>query len=208
VDTVLDLAKVLIPAAATLVGLYFANAFKRRTRQEVLERRVDAYVAFWPVMNTAASTRLDGPWAGGPLTADERRAIFDAATDWYYGTAANPVGHGLFLSDRARRVYLAAKRNLACPADEIQPQDVRESVQRATDVERERGAMSIRQLSLLRWVMRFDLDLHTEPYFANVGENEIAFLEFCDIDVNRAPWNKWLKRKDEPSGNGGDAARL
>jgi hypothetical protein len=103
-DTVLDLAKVVIPAAATLVGLYFANAFKRRTRQEVLGRRVDAYVAFWPVTNVAAST--------------------------------------------------------------------------------------------------------TEPYFANVGENEIAFLRFCDIDVDRAPWNKWLKRKDELSGNGGDAARL
>jgi len=80
VDTVLDLAKVLIPAAATLVGLYFANAFKRRTRQEVLERRVDAYVAFWPVMNIAASTRLDGPWAGGPLTSDERRAIFEESS--------------------------------------------------------------------------------------------------------------------------------
>jgi hypothetical protein len=200
VDTVLDLAKVLIPAAATLVGLYFANAFKRRTRQEVLERRVDAYVAFWPVMNIAASTRLDGPWAGGPLISDERRAIFEAATDWYYGTAANPVGHGLFLSDRARRVYLGAKRNLVCPADEIQPKSVRDNIHREADLEAARGAMSIRQLSLLRWVMRFDLDLHTEPYFANVGDDEIAFLEFCDIDVDRAPWNKWLKRRDEPSG--------
>jgi len=200
VDTVLDLAKVLIPAAATLVGLYFANAFKRRTRQEVLERRVDAYVAFWPVMNIAASTRLDGPWAGGPLNADERRAIFEGATDWYYGTAANPVGHGLFLSDRARRVYLSAKRNLVCPAEEIQPESVRANVEREADVEAARGAMSIRQLSLLRWVMRFDLDLHTEPYFANVGDDEIAFLESCDIDVDRAPWNKWLKRKDERSG--------
>jgi hypothetical protein len=76
-----------------------------------------------------------GPGAGGPLTSDERCAIFEAATDWYYGAAANPVGHGLFLSDRARRVYLGAKRNLVCPAEEIQPESVRANVEREADVD-------------------------------------------------------------------------
>jgi hypothetical protein len=66
-------------------------------------------------MRDAASTRLLGDYVGGPLTSMERRAIFDAATEWYYGAGEHPVVHGLFLTDRARRVYLMAKTNLVCP---------------------------------------------------------------------------------------------
>jgi hypothetical protein len=196
---VLELVKIVVPTAATLVGLYFANAFRLRTRQQILERRVDAYVAFWPATRTAASTRLRGDWAGGPLTQDERRSIFDASTDWYYGTPDNPKGYGVFLSDRARRVYLAAKENLICPLEDIRPAAVREHVQKERDVDRTRGEMSIRQLSLLRWVMRFDLEVHTEPYFAELDADAIEFLRACDIDIERGPYRKWIKRDERTS---------
>jgi hypothetical protein len=193
VDTLLELTKILVPTALTVVGLYFANAFTRRTRQQVMERRVDAYVAFWPVTRAAASTRLAGEWGGGPLTAEERKAIFDASTDWYYGTGASPTGHGLFLTDRARRVYLKAKRNLVCPPEAIEPPQVRGRVLAAPDLETARGEMSIRQLSLLRWVMRFDLELHTEPYFSDFDQDEAAFLASCGIDLRRGKWRRYSK---------------
>jgi hypothetical protein len=197
VDDVLEFVKIAIPTALTLVGLYLANAVRLRTRQQILERRVDAYVAFWPVTRTAASTRLRGEWAGGPLTQAERREIFDAATDWYYGTPDNPKGYGVFLSDRARRVYLAAKENLICPLADIRPPTVRERVQQEKDVDRARGAMSIQQLSLVRWVMRFDLEVHTEPFFADVDDEAVDFLRACDIDIERRPYRKWVKRETD-----------
>jgi hypothetical protein len=188
----------VIPTAATLVGFYFANAFRRRTRQEVLERRVDAYVAFWPVTRAAASTRLLGDWAGGPLTERERSDIFEASTDWYHGTKETGKGYGLFLSATARRVYLKAKKNLVCPVDDIEPESVRDHIKRAENVDDARGEMSIRQLSLLRWVMRFDLDLHTEPYFADFDRQEEAFLRSCGIDLSRRPWRKWADIQGGP----------
>jgi hypothetical protein len=194
VDDVLEFVKILVPTALTLVGLYLANAVRRRTRQQVVERRVDAYVAFWPVMRKAAATRLEGDWAGGPLTEDEREEIFEAATDWYYGTPAKPVGNGLFLSDTARRVYLKAKKNLICPPELIEPERVRDHVRAEPDPGRARGEMSIRQLSLLRWVMRFDLDVHTEPYVAGFTPDEIEFLSACGIDIDKRPWRKWARR--------------
>jgi hypothetical protein len=42
VDSVLEVTKIVVPTALTVVGLYFANAFARQTRQRVRERRVDA----------------------------------------------------------------------------------------------------------------------------------------------------------------------
>jgi len=187
-DGALEIAKIVIPAAATLVGFYFANAFRRRTKQQVLERRVDAYIAFWPVTRPAASTRLLGAWAGGPMTAAERARVYEAATDWYYGVGPDGKGNGIFLSEPARRVYLKAKENLICPVAEIEPAAAREHVEAADDAEAARGDMSIRQLSLVRWVMRFDLDVHSDPYVGEFDARERAFLEACDIDLTKRPW--------------------
>lgn len=133
----------------------------------------------------------------GPLTSNERHAVFEAATDWYYGTGEGPVGHGVFLTDRARRVYLMAKTNLVCPPEEIEPAQVRDRVLAAPDPDRARGAMSIRQLSLLRWVMRFDLQLHTEPYFGDFDRDEAAFLASCGIDLRQRPGRRWSNVANE-----------
>lgn len=51
-----------------------------------------------------------------------------------------------------------------------------------------RGRLAIRQLSLLRWILRFDLDIHTEPYNAELTPKEIEFLEICDVDINKRPF--------------------
>jgi len=186
-----------VVAIATLgltgAGLYFAHALRRRLKQQVEERRLDAYLTLWPVLRVAASTRSEGQWAGGPLTDAERKDLFEATTDWYYGNA-DAKAYGPFLTARARRVYFEAKRNLVCPVDEIQPESNREQVKRAEEgVDAARGTMSIRQFAIVRWVMRFDIQLHTDPYLQKLNQLDLDFLDSCDIDWRRAPFNRWAR---------------
>ena len=188
-EAVLAIATLGITAA----GLYFAHALRRRLKQQVEERRLDAYLALWPVLRVAASTRSEGEWAGGPLTGQERKELYEATTDWYYGTGeAKP--YGPFLTARARRVYFQAKRNLMCPVDEIQPESNREEVKRSeVGVDAARGAMSIRQFAIVRWVMRFDIQLHTDPYLQRLNDLDLDFLDSCEVDWRRPPFNRWAR---------------
>jgi hypothetical protein len=188
-------------AVATLItttllggaGLYFAHALRRRTRQQVEERRLDAYLSLWPVLRAAASTRSEGEWAGGPLTDRERKELFEATTDWYYGTDEIEP-HGPFLTGRARSVYFKAKRNLICPIDEIQPESNRDYVKRSrAGEEAARGTLSIRQFALVRWVMRFDIQLHTDPYLQTLNQYDLDFLESCGIDWRDKPFSRWAR---------------
>jgi hypothetical protein len=190
-----------VVAIATLgltgAGLYFAHALRRRLKQQVEERRLDAYLTLWPVLRVAASTRSEGQWAGGPLTDEERKDLFEATTDWYYGNA-DAKAYGPFLTARARRVYFQAKRNLACPVDEIRPESNRVQVKQAEEgVGAARGAMSIRQFAIVRWVMRFDIQLHTDPYLQTLNQLDLDFLDSCDIDWRRAPFNRWARTSGE-----------
>lgn len=193
VETALAIATLTITTLLTGAGLYFAHALRRRLRQEVAERRLDAYLSLWPVLRVAASTRSEGDWAGGPLTNSERKELFDATTDWYYGKGESKP-YGPFLTPQARRVYFKAKRNLMCPADEIQPESNREFVKHSPDGEEAaRGTMSIRQFAIVRWVMRFDIQLHTDPYLQTLNDLDLAFLDSCDIDWRSEPFNQWAK---------------
>lgn len=192
-DTALEIAKIAIPTLATFVGAYFAYAVRRRMKQAVEERRLDAYLGLWPVLRVAAATRLEGEWAGGPLTEHERSDLFKATTNWYYGKEENGKGYGPFLTARARKVYFKAKKNLICPIDKIEPKENREWVKQSRDVEAARGEMSIRHFSMVRWVMRFDIRLHTEPYSQELKELEIDFLDSCKIDWRGRPFRKWGK---------------
>lgn len=102
-------------------------------------------------------------------------------TDWYYGT-----GGRIYLSPRARQVYLKSKENLLCPESDIVPSGALDEFL-DMDTDTKRGRLAIRQLSLLRWILRFDLDIHTEPYNAELTPKEIAFLKICDVDINKHP---------------------
>jgi hypothetical protein len=181
-----------VGAAAVLVGAYLTNSLGRRLKQGVQERRLAAYEGLWAVTGVAATIRLRGEWAGGPLTENERRELFDAMTKWYYRTSG-----GIFLSPRARPVYLKAKVNLLCPETEIEPAEALADFPDARTTEEARGRLAIRQLSLLRWVMRFDLSIHTEPYNAYLMPMEIEFLRRCEIDLHKRPFkDKWRSAKE------------
>jgi hypothetical protein len=192
-EVALAIATLVITTTLTAAGLYFGHALRRRTAQEVAERRIDAYLALWPVLRVAASTRTEGDWAGGPLTKQERKDLWDATTDWYYGKGETKPS-GPFLTPRARRIYFKAKRNLLCPVDEIQPESSREYVRTAPEGEdAARGTLSIRQFSLVRWVMRFDIQLHTDPYLETLNHQDLAFLESCGIEWQDEPFRQFAR---------------
>jgi hypothetical protein len=192
-DTAVDIAALAITTLLGIAGLYFGNALRLRMKQEVEERRLDAYLSLWPVLRVPAATRNEGAWAGGPLTEPERKALFDATTEWCYGKDETAKANGPFLTARARRVYFAAKRNLMCPVDEIQPGSNRERVKQSGNPNPARGAMSIRQFAIVRWVMRFDIQLHTEPYFQRLDRRDLDFLESCGVDWRKDPFRSWAE---------------
>ena len=189
-----------VGAIAALVSAYLANSLSRRLKQGVQDRRLAAYEGLWAVTGAAATIRLKGDWAGGPLIEEERRDLFHAMTKWYYGT-----GSGIFLSPMARDVYLTAKVNLLCPRPEIVPDGALSEFPDARDEEEARGRLAIRQISLLRWVMRFDLDIRTEPYNAHLTPKEIEFLDLCDIDLNKRPFKgNWRHVEGDANANRGN----
>ena len=192
-DIAFSIAALAIPAILTAAGLYFAHALQRRLKQQIAERRLDAYLSLWPVLRVAASTRTEGDWAGGPLTSREREELWAATTDWYYGKDEG-LPSGPFLTPRARGVYFKAKRNLLCPVGEIEPESNRHYVLSSPEGEEAaRGRLSIRQFSLVRWVMRFDIQLHTDPYLETLNEHDLAFLDACGIDWREEPFREWAR---------------
>jgi hypothetical protein len=38
--------------------------------------------------------------------------------------------------------------------------------------------------------VRFDLEVHTEPFFADVDDDALDFLRACEIDIDRRPYRK------------------
>jgi hypothetical protein len=94
-------------------------------------------------------------------------------------------------------VYFKAKRNLICPVDEIQPESNRAQVKHSSESEEEaRGTMSIRQFAIVRWVMRFDIQLHTDPYLQTLNDLDLDFLESCGINWRREPFHEWVVHRE------------
>jgi hypothetical protein len=172
---------VIVGVVVPGTGLYLGNSIKRRTRAEVqaavAAKRLPAYASLWK------TTKVASPMRAGPLTAQERRALFDEMTDWYYDG-----GQGMLMTEQTRNIYLTAKRNLTCADADVVPESVAHRI--AQEGEEARGQMSIDQLSLLRTSMRADVEIFTEPYDASLDENDIAFLEVCGVDFDRKPWRR------------------
>jgi len=154
-------AGIAITAVLTIVGLYFANSLRLRTRADVergvAEKRSTAYAALW------AHTKVASPTRASPLTEGERACLYRTLTDWYYDD-----GNGMLLTEQTRNIYLNAKRNLTCPDDKLVPETLAQHVL-ASQADREtlRGQASIDQLSLL-----LDARRHTNLYRAIQGSSK------------------------------------
>jgi hypothetical protein len=177
---------IAVTAVLTLVGLYFGNSLRLKTRTEVeanvAEKRFAAYAGLW------AETKIASPMRAAPLTPAERSQLYDKLTDWYYDD-----GNGMLLSEKTRNIYLRAKKNLTCPANELVPESLAE--QAAQDGDAVRGQASIDQLSLLRTSMRADIRIYTQPYDEELSPEDVAFLKASKIDLDLPPWKHARTRK-------------
>ena len=171
--------------AAIAVGHfgYLANSLHRQLKRGVQERQLTAYEGLWAVTGAAVTIRVKGPWAGGALTEDERHKLFQDMTRWYYDRSG-----GIYLCPHVRSLYLQAEENLLCPETEIKPEKALEEFAHTCDITERRVLLAIHQLSLLRWVMRFDPDIHTEPFNAKLMPKETQLLKDCDINPYKAPF--------------------
>lgn len=179
-------AAIVVTAAVSLAGIYYGTNLRRRTRAEVeakvAEKRLPAYAALW------TKTKIASPMRSAPLTSTERADLFDDLTDWYYDG-----GHGMFLTEPTRNIYLRAKENLTCLDAELVPSSLRERVAQAGDSVR--GWAAIHQLSLLRTSMRADVEIFTQPYDEELSDEDVAFLEACKVDLSRPPWRGARRRE-------------
>jgi hypothetical protein len=171
-----------------LLGLYLVNSVRQRVRSTVADRRFLAYAALWSDLRSASPLRHLSDL--GPLSPDDRQKLFTRLTNWYYDD-----GNGMLLARDTRGIYLRSRENLVCPATDLRPASLAETVMTSSDPELVRSAASIRQLSLLRTAMRWDLRAYGRDYGEPVTEVDREFLRTCGLNADRAPWRRAAWRR-------------
>jgi hypothetical protein len=170
--------EVIISSAITLTGLYLAYGFHRQQRLKIAEQRIDAYRKLWNVMGPARPSRLDPPESAGPVSASDAGELYKSMTAWYFEN-----GNGMMLTETTRAMYLEAKRLLgaysACAPDDP-----------ASEAE---GKRRMRELSLLRTQMKFDLAIYGLFYPGSLDEQDEQFIRACGIDP--ATWARPLSHR-------------
>lgn len=167
-DPAVELADLLVTTAVAAVGLWLAHTFRRQQRLKVAERRLEAYRDLWALMKTARASRGDGsdPHGAGALTRKEALTLFDAMTDWYYDE-----GRGMLLTDETKELYLEAKERLG-----------RYATGGGDALDEREGIRRIRELSLLRTQMKYDVGIYGVFYFHELKEPDRDFLAARGFD--------------------------
>jgi hypothetical protein len=188
------MGEILGAGATLIVGIatvFFAYNYRRRIGLQTAERRIDAYGALWTAMHVARPTRKEV--SGEVLKRAERWELEKQMSLWYF-----TQGGGMLLTQDVRQMYFATKRNLVAHVDYLEPELARKRIQAlATDAEREeaRGELSMRQLSLLRTLMKADLDIYGRIYGDELGSEDVAFIRYCRLDPADRPWGVgWFER--------------
>lgn len=183
-EEAVKIAELAITLILGVIGFYLAHSYRRKIALSVAEKRLAAYSALWGRMNIASPVRLS-EWRDEPLTRDEREKLFKDFTAWYYEN-----GNGMLLGDSTRNIYLRVKDNLVCPIDYFEPETLRARLKSMSqeEQEKERGRLSIRQLSLLRSRMKTDLEVYGSPYHNKLDDNAKALLIRCGEDLSSKVW--------------------
>lgn len=178
-----DWVGLLVTVALGVAGLSVFFRARQETAARVAEGRLEAYTALWKAMSPAQP--MAGVIGMPYPDASARRTLFDALTVWYFDQ-----GHGLMLSSRTRALYLTAKKNLVCDVVAFQPESSRAALAALapTQLDAERGRLSVRQLSLVRTAMRADLAIFAKPWGSKLGDEDRAFLRACGLSPWRRPW--------------------
>jgi hypothetical protein len=159
--------EVIVTSAITLTGLYLAYSFHRQQRIKIAEQRIDAYRKLWHVMEPARPSRLDPPDSSGPISAAEARELYDSVTAWYFEN-----GNGVMLTEPTRAMYLEAKRRLgAYSSGTLDGADSGAA-----------GERRMRELSLLRTQMKFDLTIYGVFHPDSLDHEDEAFVRSCGLN--------------------------
>ena len=183
-----DWVGILVTFALGLAGLSVFFRTRQETAAKVAEGRLEAYKALWKA--TAPAAPMEAGLRMPQLDAAGRSTLYDALTAWHFVD-----GHGLLLSAGTRALYLTAKLNLVCEVDEFQPAALRPRLGALlpADLDRERGRLSVRQLSLVRTAMRADPAIFAKPRGRRLTEEDRAFLRACGVSLWRRPWRPPLR---------------
>jgi hypothetical protein len=154
-------------SAITLIGLYLAYSFHRQQRLKIAEQRIEAYRKLWSLMEPARPSRLDHPESAGSLSVAEARELYDRATAWYF-----EGGNGMMLTAQTRAMYLEAKRRLGAYS----------SGARSAKGNGTGGERRMRELSLLRTQMKFDLAMFGVFYPDSLDDQDNEFIDACGLD--------------------------
>jgi hypothetical protein len=174
-----------------VVGLWVAHNYRRQIRLKLAERQVDAYTTLWTTTASATPERTT------PLDHDERQKLYDSMVDWYFHT-----GSGIFLPGATRNLFVGVRSNLVCPIPSLKPASLAKELAGLSeeDADRRRGCIVIRQVSLLRFQLKSDLDLHGFNYYSALRADDRAFLKSCGISPWRNPWRQPVFRSSGRAG--------
>lgn len=173
-----------------LVGLWFANSYRRQIRIQLVERQLDAHTRLWCLTESATPNHRN------PLSEAERSDLYAAMMKWYFTD-----GDGILLSARARDLFVAVRTNLVVDIEKIKPRAVAQQLATlgVDDAERRRGCLSLRQMSLLRTQLKGDLMVHEGyRYYSTLRSDERALLRESGISLWQKPWrprSPWLSPK-------------
>jgi hypothetical protein len=180
-----DWADIVVTAGLGLAAFWVGNSLKLRRRTELevvaIGKRWAVYEEFWSATKPAAPIRSGVE--DEILSPQARSELHTALADWWFDK-----GGGMVLGEPTRSIYFAAKHNLVCDLDELEPRSLREHVTRAGDIERARSELSIRELSLLRTAMRADLGIVGRPYGRSLEPIDREFLRHAGARLWERPW--------------------
>jgi hypothetical protein len=177
-------AQIFATAFLGVAGLWLAHNYRRQIRVALVERQLDAFLQLWKLTAVAMPDRST------PLDRDERKALGDAMAHWYFSE-----GYGLFLPLQTRNLFAAVGFNLNCNLESMKPTTVARQLTAlsASEAERRRGCMSIRQVALLRAKIKSDLAIHFgDVYMRSLRTDDRDFLRACYISPRRKPWRPRL----------------
>ena len=198
-ETIAIVLAALVAAVAAVFTAWQAKSLRRQLKtqlgQEVQKDRLDAFKALWAATEIADPMREDGYYAGGPLSRAERVETSEQLKRWYYRESGD-----FQLAPSTRRLFLTVKKNLLCPEKNIEPMgvlaEIRESSS-ANSADDERSMLAIRQIELLRWVFKFDLEKFdlVEPNTEALRPKERELLESSGIRLDKQPFKgKWTPK--------------
>jgi hypothetical protein len=172
-------AELVVTSLIALVGLWLAHDLRRNQRLKVAELRVGAYRELWRLMGDARVGRGQAfdPHQSSPFSRSEALALYDKMTRWYFDK-----GGGLLLTNDTKDIYLEAKARLGNYARGI------------GGSEKVEGARRVRELSLLRTQMKYDVGILGLFFFRELKKEDREFLAIAAADESGHPDWEFPKR--------------